>query len=104
MMRFELVSLVELLMGNASDEFIEGWNESNRKVILIVDDDLEVRTSAVDQLSLADYEVLSAADGLEALQLLEQRVPDVIISDTIMPIVDGEALYETVRENASWTL
>jgi CheY-like chemotaxis protein len=63
-----------------------------------VDDDAAIRelTSAV--LSEQGYEVWTAEDGLEALDLLPRLRPDLIITDMIMPRMLGSELLEIVRE------
>ena len=79
-------------------------DRSIRRTILIVDDDITIRTSILDLLSISGYQVYSASDGLEALGVLERHVPDLIISDITMPTMDGYAFFEAVRDNTSWTL
>lgn len=66
--------------------------------IMVVEDDEMVRGSIVDILETADYEVLSASNGVGALQQLSDEFPDLIISDIMMPEMDGYSLYKQVRE------
>lgn len=75
-----------------------------RQVILIVDDDITIRSSVVDLLKISGYEPLSATDGLEALGVMQRSVPDLIISDISMPSMDGYAFFDAVRDNTAWTL
>ncbi len=67
-------------------------------VILIVDDERQIRDLLGDLLG-GEYEVLSAADGQEAIELLKHRRPDLIISDVNMPNLDGFGLLRYVKEN-----
>jgi serine/threonine-protein kinase PpkA len=65
--------------------------------ILLVDDDEAFRTVAAMALEEAGYMVVEAADAFEALELLRELRPDVIISDLNMPLMDGQALCDRVR-------
>jgi CheY-like chemotaxis protein len=53
-------------------------------------------------LETAGYTVLTASDGLEALQILEHTQPDLILADIMMPVLDGYALFEQVRGRPEW--
>lgn len=57
--------------------------------MLIVDDDDEIRYSMRNLLVVSDFDVLLAADGLEALKVLERRAVDAIVVDLMMPRLDG---------------
>jgi CheY-like chemotaxis protein len=58
--------------------------------ILIVDDDREVRDTLQNILTVEGYQVVSAANGLEALELLDDGYrPCIILLDLMMPIIDG---------------
>jgi len=58
-------------------------------LILIVDDDMFMRKILVRYLERENYHVLEAADGLEALQIYQDRQPDIILLDAMMPVLDG---------------
>ena len=62
--------------------------------ILIVDDDAANRKLLVVVLQQENYHVIQAADGAEALALVERERPNLVISDILMPTMDG---YEFVR-------
>jgi len=59
------------------------------KCILVVDDDRLAVELAKRTLISNGYEVLTAQDGLEALEILRQRIPDLILLDVQMPRMDG---------------
>jgi CheY-like chemotaxis protein len=61
----------------------------HRRTVLIVDDDDEIRYSMRNLLVVSDFDVLLAADGLEALKVLERRRVDALIIDLMMPRLDG---------------
>jgi CheY-like chemotaxis protein len=65
--------------------------------ILIVEDIAAVRELIAVQLRLRGYGVMAARDGLEALELLETLRPAVILTDILMPRMDGFALAHRLR-------
>src|SRR3569623_2135308 len=66
-------------------------------MILVVDDDQQVRATIVSGLSALGYEVREAAGGAEALKLIEEKKPQLVVLDYMMPGMDGA---ETAREIA----
>lgn len=62
---------------------------NNKPVILIVEDDLALNEAYKTILEMADYEVYTAFDGKEALQVAEQHPPVIIFLDLRMPVMDG---------------
>ena len=73
---------------------------SNSETILIVDDNEDMRTY-VNTLLQSKYNVYQASNGEEALELLNNRKIDLIISDIMMPIMNGIELSKRVKENIS---
>ncbi len=71
----------------------------NKKKILLVDDEASLRETISDLLSLNNYSVKTAANGQEAIETLEYWAPDLIISDIMMPIMDGYVLHEIVKDS-----
>jgi DNA-binding NarL/FixJ family response regulator len=67
------------------------------KRILIVDDDVTLRTALVRYLTKRGYAVLDAASGLEALVLFERDPADLIVSDILMPEMDGFEFCRRLR-------
>ena len=65
-----------------------------RKRILVVDDEIYIVHILEFTLTMEGYEVLTAADGEEALRRIEQDRPDLIVLDIMMPKMDG---YEVLR-------
>jgi CheY-like chemotaxis protein len=66
--------------------------------LLFVDDEPALREVASAVLAEQGYDVLTAEDGLDALRLLADPLPDVVISDLTMPRMSGFELLEVVRE------
>lgn len=65
--------------------------------LLIIEDDKIIRESIVELLQLEDFEVVSANNGLEALEVLKKENPDLIISDIAMPLMNGYEFLENLR-------
>jgi CheY-like chemotaxis protein len=59
------------------------------RTILVVDDDADLRDAIAGVLEEADYRVVQAADGLEALAILAKEKADLILLDLMMPVMDG---------------
>lgn len=68
-----------------------------KKIILVVDDELSIRLLLENFLS-QDYDVISMANGQNALYWLEGNLPDLIISDIQMPAMDGYEFLVKVRQ------
>lgn len=68
--------------------------------ILLIEDDLDLRDGLTDLLTINGYSVTSAADGIEGLKKAAEVIPDLIISDVMMPRLDGFGLKELINENA----
>jgi len=68
--------------------------------ILIVDDSITTRTMERNMFESAGYQVKAAADGVEALSLLQSEEFDLVVSDVDMPRMDGFELTQHVRANA----
>lgn len=66
--------------------------------LLVVDDNPCVREMMADLLLSQGYEVLTAQDGLDALRQLQERLPDLIISDLRMPRMSGFEFLAIVRQ------
>jgi len=66
--------------------------------ILVVDDEPSIREAMGEILERRGYEVLTAADGLDALHALSKSLPDLIISDLNMPRMSGFEFLAVVRE------
>jgi DNA-binding NarL/FixJ family response regulator len=74
------------------------------KKILIVDDDITLRTALSRYLQNRGYSVLDAKSGAEALDLIEQNPPDIVVSDVMMPEMDGLEFCRRLRAMRSGQL
>ncbi len=67
--------------------------------ILIVDDEPNIVMSLEYTFKKNNFEVFIARDGQEALEILQNQLPDVIILDVMMPLVDGFETLEQIKKN-----
>ncbi|MGB2894606.1 MAG: response regulator transcription factor [Anaerolineales bacterium] len=70
--------------------------------ILVVDDEAVIRDSIADILRLHGYQVLTASNGIEGLEAIRQDIPEMIISDIMMPEMNGYQFYQRVRSHSEW--
>ncbi len=69
---------------------------AQRPVILIVDDDVVI-VDLLTNLLEDDYDILTANNGAQALEILDQQTPDLILLDLMMPGIDGFAVARNLR-------
>ena len=67
--------------------------------VLLIDDDDDARTLMRRALESSGHRVEEAGNGREGIAALEQRVPDLVILDLMMPVMDGFAVLESIRED-----
>ena len=70
--------------------------------VLIVDDEPDLLENLGLALEGENYHILSAGNGVEALQILQSQPVDLILADIAMPDMNGYQLYERVRQNLEW--
>ena len=79
---------------------VQGPAVPSQPRIIVVDDSLTVRKITGRLLSREGYQVITARDGVEALELLAQTVPDAMLVDVEMPRMDGFDLTRNVRADS----
>jgi two-component system, chemotaxis family, chemotaxis protein CheY len=72
------------------------------KVVLVVDDSTTVRKFVAASLHLKGFKVITASDGMEALEIMPSKKIDLIITDLNMPDMDGYELIRTLRETPEY--
>jgi PleD family two-component response regulator len=75
--------------------------DAHRPTVLVVDDDKILREIIGTNLELGGFDVLCAPDGPSALALLDDRLPDVVVLDVVMPLMDGYATLGRIRRHAT---
>jgi CheY-like chemotaxis protein len=66
--------------------------------VLVVDDEPLIRATVCEMLDMAGYRAIPAANGAEALALMQSTTADVVLLDMRMPVLDGWAFAREVRE------
>jgi DNA-binding response OmpR family regulator len=69
-------------------------------LVLVADDDEDIRSLVTFRLERAGYRVLAVEDGERALAVALERSPDIAVLDVMMPRLDGYALTRRLREHA----
>jgi len=80
--------------------FLPEAEEPKNVKILVVDDDASTRENLKEILSLEGYQVYTAENGKEALEMLSHLNPDIMVVDLFMPELDGISLCKIVKNNA----
>ncbi|WP_163411230.1 response regulator [Flavobacterium ajazii] len=80
---------------------VSTYNSPVRKRILLVEDHQEMQTYI--QMVLHQFEVVQAFNGSEALQILKNQTFDIIITDYMMPVLDGESLVRELKNQNNKT-
>ena len=80
----------------------QAGKKDNRPTVLVVEDNPDMLTFVVRQLS-RDYTVLTATNGAEALQVLDGNYVNLVISDVVMPVMDGFELCKTIKSDLNYS-
>lgn len=76
---------------------VEALESAEQRRILVVDDEANIRDVLAHYLEAANYSVTQAADGPEALQMMERRPADLVILDLMLPGLDGIEVCKQIR-------
>jgi CheY-like chemotaxis protein len=69
--------------------------------ILIADDEEDIKDVLSLYLEASGFEVITAFDGLDAMERAKEAVPDLILMDVMMPVIDGIEVTRQLKENDS---
>lgn len=101
-----VLDLPELLRTSTQEQisvFSDGLTShepaSNLPIAMVVDDSLSARRALAEFMADSGYEVIAARDGLDAIELIQQRRPDILLVDLEMPRMNGLELTSHVRAN-----
>lgn len=94
----EIASMADITPSETAKEPNQISNEEDPVSILIVEDNVELRNFLSDILS-ESYRVLTATNGQEGLDQAREYIPDLIISDIMMPAMDGLDMVKNIKEN-----
>lgn len=76
-------------------------DSETKKKLLLIDDDPNLILLVKDYLEFKGYEVVTANHGGEAMRILDEEIPDLIICDVMMPEMDGYNFVQEIRQNPS---
>ena len=82
-------------------EQLEGDAQDSSRTILVVDDSVDMRNFLTNILS-HDYHVLTASDGAEAEEIIRTKAVDLVVTDLMMPNVDGLELTQFIKRNKDY--
>lgn len=68
------------------------------KKILVIEDEESLRSNVCEILGYEGFDILEAANGLKGLQLAREKLPDLILCDIMMPVMDGYEVLAAIRE------
>lgn len=68
--------------------------------ILIIEDQEEIRENLTELLELSDFTVITAVNGKNGIETIYEEVPDIILCDVSMPIMNGYEVLKRVRSNS----
>lgn len=86
----------EVLVSSQTERVIVGPTKKSN-IILVVDDDRSNRLLLVNAFLRQNYEIEEAANGVEAIKVCQQRMPDLILMDALMPEMDGFDACKAIR-------
>ncbi len=102
-----VLDLTELLLSNSTSHYIGGESStlsqnnvpSNLPSAIVVDDSYSARNNLEEFVTDLGFEVRAAKDGMEAVEMMLERVPDILLTDLEMPRMNGLDLATHVRSN-----
>lgn len=77
--------------------------KTRKSNIVLIEDDLALGSLIMELLLLNDFNVNWFVDGMKAIDHLKTNMPDIIISDMMMPIMNGEQLFMNIRKNIEFS-
>ncbi len=70
------------------------------KMILIIEDNDDIRENTGELLELQGYKVLMAAEGSTGIRLAKEKKPDIVVCDIMMPEMDGYKVFEALTQDS----
>lgn len=81
-------------------EEIQNENSDSKQRVLVVDDEASIRRILETRLKMAGYDVVTAEDGEEAVEVYNKTAPDLVILDVMMPKMDGYGVTREIRRTS----
>jgi signal transduction histidine kinase/DNA-binding response OmpR family regulator len=92
----QLVERTDLVPGKQPVSWPAGSSTDPQPIVLLVEDHPDLRTYLGQQLAV-DYQVRLAVDGQQGLEMAREQIPDLVVSDLMMPRLDGLALCHQLK-------
>ena len=73
-----------------------------KPTILLVDDESAITDNLTPILERSGFTVLTASNGGEAIEIIESKKPDLVVSDVMMPVMDGREMLRQLRASDNW--
>jgi response regulator RpfG family c-di-GMP phosphodiesterase len=89
---------------SAVEDVLSKTSQRKKQIILVVDDSHIIRSIVETGLSQAGFQVVTASHGKEALDIIHEKKPDLILSDIAMPVMDGFALCREIQSDETLKL
>ncbi|MFL0811379.1 MAG: Hpt domain-containing protein [Agarilytica sp.] len=102
LVRQEIARASILIDGTELQDSAEQIEDQRIRQIMVVDDSVTVRKVTTRFLEREGFEVVTAKDGVDAIRLLQEGVPDLMLLDIEMPRMDGFEVAKTVRATKRW--
>jgi two-component system alkaline phosphatase synthesis response regulator PhoP len=71
--------------------------EGHMHTVLVVDDETDILELVAFNLERQQYKVLTAGDGISAVKIAREKIPDLIVLDVMLPGLDGFGVYRELR-------
>jgi len=86
------------ILNNAEDYTLQNEQEKDSPIILVVEDNADMRDH-LSQLFKETFQVVTAQNGKEGIYFAEQVVPDIILTDMMMPVMGGDQMCELIKND-----
>jgi signal transduction histidine kinase/ligand-binding sensor domain-containing protein/DNA-binding response OmpR family regulator len=93
---YQVTNIVEEYAKSAAGDYHNEISDHQRDLVLVVEDHPELRKFIKGELDEI-YDIIEAQDGKEGYELAEKLIPDLIISDIMMPVMDGNTLCRNIK-------
>ena len=94
----EVISLIDSTAAESDLQEMEEGHRTDEPVILIVDDNADMRQH-IRSIIGVKYRTITAANGMDALRKIHENLPSLILTDIMMPVMDGIELLRQVKNN-----
>ncbi len=73
----------------------------SKKTIVVVEDEVDIREVLIYNLEREGYQVFGAADGVKGLKMIQEKLPDLVLLDLMLPGLDGLQICKHLKDNSA---